>query len=59
MLDRERDIDNLDPVEELMIAYWAQTITELSIFTNYALAYLHQDGWALEAIPDAEHDQEQ
>ena len=33
MLDHERDIDNLDPVEELMIAttlaYWARSITEL------------------------------
>lgn len=59
LLDHDRDINNLDPAEELMIdtslAYYERSITELSLFTDYALAYLHQDGWALEEMPDTEH----
>lgn len=63
MFEHGRDIDNLDPVEELMIAttltYFKRSITELALFTDYALAYLHQDGWTLEAMPDPEHAQKQ
>jgi len=63
MVNHGRDIDNLDPVEELMIdttlRYYERSITELALFTDYALAYLHQDGWILEALPDPELAQKQ
>ena len=61
LLEHDRNIDTLDPVEELMIAtslaYYERSITELVLFTDYALAYLHQDGWTLEALGDVEHGQ--
>ena len=63
MVEHGRDINNLDPVETLMIAtalsYYERLITELALFTDYALAYLHQDGWTLEAMPDPEQAQKQ
>ncbi|MCB4388619.1 hypothetical protein SynPROS71_01182 [Synechococcus sp. PROS-7-1] len=61
LLEHDRDINTLGPVEELMIAtslaYYERSITELALFTDYALAYLHQDGWTLEALGDFEHGQ--
>lgn len=57
MLEHGRDIDKLDLDDKLMInttlAYYERYITELELFTDYALAYLHQDGWKLEFMDNA------
>ena len=43
--------------EQLMIdtalIYIERRVKELALFTEYTLAYLTQDGWQLEAMPDA------